>query len=67
MSWDQNSGRHSWEMGKSLRRECNFEEVCFELGIEFFMNFSGFYCLTIMKILCIANNEFHRDEDNNKY
>ena len=29
-----NPGRQSSEMGKSLGRECNFEEVCFEPGTE---------------------------------
>ena len=28
-------GRQSREMGKSLGRECNFEEVCFEPGTEY--------------------------------
>ena len=30
----KNPGRQSREMGKSLGRECNFEEVCFESGTE---------------------------------
>ena len=33
-SKNQNLGRQS-EMGKSLGRECNFEEVRFELGTEY--------------------------------
>ena len=30
----KNPGRQSREMGESLWRECNFEEVCFEPGTE---------------------------------
>ena len=32
---NQNPGRQSREMGKSLGRESNFEEVCFELGTKY--------------------------------
>ena len=31
---NQNPGRQSREMGKSLGMECNFEEVCFEPGTD---------------------------------
>ena len=34
ISKNHNPGRQSREMGKSLERERNFEEVCFELGTE---------------------------------
>ena len=34
-SKNQNPGRQSREMGKSLGRERNFEEVCFESGTEY--------------------------------
>ena len=34
-SKNQNLGRQSREMGKSLGRERNFEEVCFESETEY--------------------------------
>ena len=34
-SKNQNPGRQSKEMGKSLVRESNFEEVCFEPRTEY--------------------------------
>ena len=33
-SKNQNPGRQSREMGKSLGRKCSFKEVCFEPGTE---------------------------------
>ena len=36
-SKNQNPGRQSREMGKSLGREHNFEKVCFEPGTEYWL------------------------------